>query len=202
MENFHKNDHNLLLSLKNGDKSAFKSIFDFYQKKLNYFIFSITKSEYATEEILQEVFIKIWTQRKKIDTTQSFNSFIYTIARNLTYNYLRGVANRESLKKELFKNVTYFNEQTKNAILSAEYEEIVSKIVDNLPKQKRNIFILSKQDGKSNQEIADLLGISPKTVKNHLWKTLQLIKIQLQPYITETIITSLFLVSYLLKYKG
>ncbi|MEE9363309.1 MAG: RNA polymerase sigma-70 factor [Cellulophaga sp.] len=194
MKKLDLNNEQILISLRNGDKKAFKIIFDMYQKKLFYFVFSITKSEYATEEILQEVFIKIWTLRETIDPTQSFSSFIHTIARNLTYNHLRSVASRKSLKMELWKNLTYLSEQTKNSILYNEYQAIVDDIVSSLPKQKRSIFILSKKEGKSNQEIADLLGITPKTVKNHLWKTLQTIKIQLQPHI-DTITTVLILIS-------
>lgn len=157
-----------------------------YQKKLFYFVFSFTKSEYATEEILQEVFIKIWAIRDTIDPSCSFNSFIYTIARNHTYNYLRSVANRESLKQELWGNLRCYNAQTENTILFNEYEDIVNNILDSLPLKKRHIFILSKQQGKNNQEIADLLGISKKTVKNHLWKTLKHIRTQLQPHIEVT----------------
>ncbi len=156
-----------------------------------YFVFSILKSDYAAEEVLQEVFIKIWTQREKINLSYSFHSFIYTIARNLTYNYLRTIASRESLKKELWKNITVLSEQTENTILFNEYESLVNTIVEDLPAQKRSIFILSKKEGKTNQEIADLLEISPKTVKNHLWKTLQTIRAKLQPHID--IITAVLL---------
>ena len=177
----------LLLSLKKGDKIAFKTIFKLYRPKLYYFVFSIAKSDYVTEEILQEVFITVWTKRKTIDVSSSFNSFVYTIAKNATYNHLRSIANRESLKQELWKNLSHIHDQTQNAILLAEYQDIVNDILENIPTQKRSIFVLSKQQGKSNQEIADLLGISPKTVKNHLWKTLQIIREQLQPHLVDTI---------------
>lgn len=157
----------------------------------------MTKSDYATEDLLQEVFIKIWLKREDINTEYSFDSFIYTIAKNLTYNYLRTIANQKSLKEELWRNLTYVNEQTENTLLLSEYEAIVDDILENLPVQKRSIFVLSKQQGKSNQEIADLLGISTKTVKNHLWKTLQIIKVQLQPHLTDTTISFVILLTFL-----
>ncbi len=193
-----KSDENiarLLLSLKNGERWAFQEIFDTYQKKLYYFVFSITKSDFATGDILQEVFIKVWLKRETIDLSGSFDSFIYTIARNHTYNHLRRVANQESLIKEVWRNLKYYNRQTEDSILLTEYQDIVNDIIENLSVKKRSIFILSKQQGKSNQEIADLLNISSKTVKNHLWKTLQLIRVQLQPYITDTIISFLLIVA-------
>jgi len=182
----------LLASLKKGNRAAFEAIFDLYENRLYYFVFSITKSEYATEEILQEVFIKIWTKKETIDPKRSFESFIFTIAKNLTYNYLRNIANQQSLKEEYWKNISSLNEETKDSILLAEYEDIVHDILQQIPTQKRSIYILSKQQGKSNKEIADLLGITQKTVKNHLWKTLQIIRAQLEPHITDSVYAILF----------
>jgi|TARA_R110000868_G_scaffold157160_2_gene384293 RNA polymerase sigma-70 factor (family 1) len=177
----------LLASLIKGNRSAFKTVFELYEKRLYYFIHSITKSDYATEEILQEVFIKIWTKKDTIDLDHSFEAFIFTIAKNSTYNYLRSIANQESLKKEYWKNISFLNEETENTILLEEYEGIVNDILQQIPTQKRSIFVLSKQHGKTNEEIADLLGITQKTVKNHLWKTLQIIRKELKPYMADTV---------------
>lgn len=177
----------MLASLKKGNKAAFKTVFELYEKRLYYFIHSITKSDYATEEILQEVFIKIWTKKETIDIRLSFDAFIFTIAKNATFNYLRSIANQESLKKEYWKNLSFLNEETENTILLGEYEEIVNDILQQIPTQKRSVFVLSKQQGKSNEEIADLLGITQKTVKNHLWKTLQIIRTELKPHMAESL---------------
>lgn len=195
MEKSDENINGVLISLKNGERWAFREIFETYQKRLYYFVFSITKSNFATEDILQEVFVKVWMKRETINLSCSFDSFIYTITRNHTYNHLRGIASRESLKKEVCRNLKHYNRQTEDSILLAEYQDIVNDILESIPVKKRSIFILSKQQGKSNQEIADLLNISPKTVKNHLWKTLQLIRVQLHPYITDTVITFLLIFS-------
>lgn len=182
MDDSNSKDKRLVNSLKKGSRSAFRAIFDLYEKRLYAFVFSITKSHYSTEELLQEIFIKLWQQREKIDTSLSFNAFIYTIARNLTYNHLRKIANRENLRQELWRNISYLND-VENQLIFSEYEDILEDILEQLPQKKRSIFILSRQEGKSNQEIADLLGISRKTVKNHLWKTMKIIKAQLQPHL-------------------
>lgn len=184
----------MLKSLKQGDKTAFNAIFTGYQRKLYCFIFSITKSKYNTEEILQAVFIKVWTNRAAIDPTKSFDSFIYTIAKNMTYNHLRAISNRKSLRQELWRNTSIGSRQTHNELLLSEYYSIVDDILETLPSQKRSIYVLSREQGKSNQEIAELLGIAPKTVKNHLWKTLQILKEQLQPYI----VISVFIICFFL----
>ncbi len=195
MEDCNIHIEGILNDLKKGDTAAFRTIFNTYSKKLYPFVFSMTKSRHATEDIIQEVFIKIWVNRETIDSQNSFNSFIYTIARNLTYNYLRNVANSEYLKQEMWKNISVLNSETENLLQLREYENILSTILKKLPEQKKKIFVLSKKQGKSNQEIAELLEISPKTVKNHLWKTLQLIKTQLQPYISDTVLIGLIFFS-------
>ena len=173
----------LLHSLRTGNRTAFRAIFDRYQKRVYRFAYSLTKSDYIAEEIVQEVFIKIWTGRETLKPDLSFEAFLFVITRNLTYNHLRSMANQRSLKEEFWKNIGESNKQTEDNILLAEYETIVEDILQNIPTQKRNIFILSRQQGKSNQEIANLLGISQKTVKNHLWATLQIIRRQLGPHL-------------------
>lgn len=182
MDNSNAAHISIIKGLRGGSRPDFRTIFNLYEKRLYAFVFSITKSHYSTEELLQEIFIKLWQKREEIDTSKSFNAFIYTIARNLTYNYLRKIANQENLKQELWKNISCIND-VEDQLIFSEYEDILEDILANLPQKKRSVFILSRQEGKSNQEIADLLGISQKTVKNHLWQTLKLIKTQLQPHL-------------------
>lgn len=194
MDNSEARQKKIISLLKKGEQSAFREIFHLYEKKLYAFVFTITKSHYSTEELLQEIFIKLWQERERIDTSLSFNAFVYTIARNLTYNHLRKIANQENLKQEMWRNISYLND-VENHIIYSEYEDILEDILMQIPQRKRSIYILSKQEGKTNEEIADLLGISQKTVKNHLWKTLQTIKSQLEPYLG-ILISAFFLFTF------
>lgn len=184
--------------LKAGNPRAFKQIFLCYEKRLYFFVFSITKSEYIAEEILQEVFIKIWTNRESIDINRSFESFIFTITRNLTYNYLRDASRREAIRNVLWSNVVAQHQKVESNLIFEEYKDIVEDIIQNLPVQKRSIYQLSRQEGKSNSEIAAILGISPKTVRNHLWNTMSTIRSQLKPYIDDT----LRLIAYVVLFLG
>ena len=183
-----KDQRKLVLALKKGDISAFEQFFYLYEKNLQYFVWSLTKSQYVAEEIVQEVFIKLWTRRETLDPSRSVKSLLYTMAHNLAFNHLRDAANRADLRQELWHNVVSAQNQTENTILSSEFESLVEEILESLPAQKRSIYILSRREGKSNQEIADLLGITPKTVKNHLWRTLQYIRERLQPYVDVAIL--------------
>lgn len=191
MKKFGQQHPAIITSFIQGDQEAFRFVFNFFYKKLYGFVYKITKSDYSTQEIIQEVFIKLWSIRASIEMSESFDAFVYTITRNLTYNFLRDASKKESLKKELWEAIKMEQYHTENIFQSKEYEEIIDDIVSHLPKKKRIIYVLSRQQGKSNQEIADLLGISKKTVKNHLWKTLQLIKIQLEPHLQTLILVYL-----------
>lgn len=181
------NSIELIQSLKAGNPLAFKKVFVLYERKLQFFVFSLTKSDYISEEIVQEVFTKVWTLRESLDPARSFESFIFTMTRNMTYNYLRDASRRESIRQELWTNIAAQHQNVESDVILAEYNDIVDDIVRNLPQQKRSIYELSRQQGKSNSEIADILGISKKTVKNHLWKTMTIIRSQLEPYMEDTI---------------
>lgn len=177
----------LVHGLKAGNPLAFREVFMLFEKRLHLFVLSITKSEYIAEEIIQEVFIKVWMNKDELNTDLSFDSYIFTLTRNLTYNYLRDAARREAIRAELWENITVHHQQVDADLIFEEYKEIVDDIVRNLPQQKRSIYHLSRKQGKSNSEIADILGITPKTVKNHLWSIMSTIRSQLKPYMEETL---------------
>lgn len=184
----------IIEGLKAGNSDSFKEVFILFEKKLYYFVFSITKSEYIAEEIIQEVFIKVWENRESLDPSRSFDSFIYTMTRNLTYNYLRDASHRQSIQNELWTNINHHYLQVEEEVILAEYQELVQEIVRDLPQQKRSIYQMSREQGKSNSEIAYILGLSPKTVKNHLWETMRIIKSKLGPYLENSIRMLIFFI--------
>ncbi|UGU14906.1 RNA polymerase sigma-70 factor [Sinomicrobium kalidii] len=184
----------MLKGFSEGDRAAFRAIFELMEQRLHAFVFSYTKSDYIAEEIVQEVFIKIWERRAEIKLRGSFSSLLYTMAKNRTLNYLRNASQRAAIRDELWKNISRLQEDTEAEVILSEYRQILDDIVEHLPQKKRSIYIMSREEGKTNAEIADILGISPKTVKNHLWKTFETIKIQLRPHLENTI-KLLFLLS-------
>ncbi|WP_461534217.1 RNA polymerase sigma-70 factor [Sinomicrobium sp.] len=176
-------DIELIKGIKRGDRIAFGRLFILMRKKLYFFVLSYTKSGYAADEIVQEVFIRIWQKREKIKPA-TFYTLIFVMARNLTYNYLRDTMRRETAREELWEAVTKSksHNQTETQLYYKEYCAIVGDIVNQLPVQKRKIYRLSREQGKSNAEIAAILGITTKTVKNHLWKTMTVIKRGIRPF--------------------
>src|SRR5690625_1839787 len=177
----------LVSSLKAGNPLAFRQVYMLFEKRVFGFVYSITKSEYVSEEIVQEVFIRIWSQRETLDPERAFDSYIFTVARKLTYNYLRDASRRESIRNELWANVSAMHRQVEADLALAEYKTIVDNIVNKLPPRERLIYQLSRQEGKSNSETADILGSSPTTVNNHQRHTTATIRSQIQPHLEDTL---------------
>lgn len=177
-----KVDIKLVRAVKEGDVEAFEKLFKILHDRVYYFVFSYAKSTYVADEIVQEVFIRIWQKRADIKPL-TFTTLLFTIAKNLTFNHLRDTFRRESAKQELWDNINAQYEQIEHKMRLEEYQQIIDKAVDTLSEKKKLIYHLSKEVGKTNSEIAEILGISPKTVKNHLWKTMDIIKSHLRPHI-------------------
>ncbi|MFY9152671.1 MAG: RNA polymerase sigma-70 factor [Prolixibacteraceae bacterium] len=166
----------VLLQLADGIPAAIEELYYFYYPRLYNFSKKILKLEDGIDDILQEVFIKIWQNKQNIRTSATFNAFIFTITRNLLLNELRSRLNNQKIKEKVGKlaiAVEYsFFEQT-------EYHDLKEKVdlaINELPIRQKEIFILSRIDGFSHKEIAEKLAINSKTVEYHIAKAIILLK--------------------------
>ncbi|MDN5215255.1 RNA polymerase sigma-70 factor [Fulvivirgaceae bacterium BMA12] len=163
-----------------GDALAFEELFNKYYKKLKRFAYQITKSDYLAEEITQEVFVNIWVNRHQVDPTLSFNGYLFRATKNLTLNYLKRIARSEKARNEFWNNLEQARNDVSEHVMHGEYSQCFEAAIKKLPKQKQLIFKLSREEGKSHHEIAQELGISKNTVKNHMVSALKSIKSYLQ----------------------
>ncbi len=166
----------IIRRLKNEDKSAVDDLFAYYYPRLYHFSKSILKIENGIDDILQEVFVKIWLNRQKIVNHETFNAYIYTITKNEVLNLIRSNLRDHTFKDQLFQHAVA--EEYQNS-LPLEYEEIkagIDKIVANLPEKRQRVFVLSRNEGLSNKEIAQQLNISEKTVEDHITHAIRQIK--------------------------
>lgn len=190
-----KSNTELVKLLKKDDMKAFDIIYKKYSRRLYGFVFRYIKQEADTEEIVQDVFIKIWKCRNKMDVYSSFESFLFTIAHNATVNLLKKRATEQKYVEHV-KSLQIINESYE---LTDEihYKELMQKfqgLVNELSPRQKEIFQLSREDGLSNKEIADKLGISIQTVKNHLVTTLSFLKSKLD---NNLLISGLFISLFL-----
>ncbi len=185
-----KSNRELLLLIQKDDRVAFYRLYERYGKRLYGFVLGFLKQEVDAEEIVQEVFIKIWESRNKIDVYSSFEAYIFTIAYNATISLLRKriIENRylEHLKSVQLENSPEIIEE----IQFQELNKKVKSLLNQLTPRQKEIFLLSREEGLSHREIAEKLNISVLTVKKHIANTLSFLKSNLD---NSLIISLLFL---------
>jgi RNA polymerase sigma-70 factor (family 1) len=137
----------------------------------------LVKQAAVAEEILQDVFVKIWEKREMLDNQKSFRSFLYTIAKNLVVDLFRRAAlDRRMLEKFIIDNTEFYNPFEGIDDPEEESKAIVQTALDILPPQRKKIYMLVKLEGKSYGEVAELLGISTSTINDHVVKATKSLK--------------------------
>ena len=180
-------DQLLIRRLVKGDENAFKKVYAAYYDKLYSYCLRFVKSEELAREILQDVFVKLWSHREHINPALSLNAYLYKITRNHTLDFLKKVARDHQLKEELMLSVALSHNQEENNLIYAEYNALANQAIQHLPMQRRLIFQLSRRDGLSYEEIANTLGISKNTVKVQMLRALKSIREYLQMHTDLTI---------------
>jgi len=175
-----KSNSDLIGLLNEGDIVAFDAIYAQYCHRLYGFVLRYLKNREDTEEIVQEVFLKIWEARQRINSFSSFDSFIFTIAYNSTITLLRKrvteqkYLNNIRLRQEIASTPDLIDE-----IQFKELDERVHSLINRLTPRQQEIFRLSRDERLTHDQIAQKLNISSNTVKNHIVATLAFLKSEL-----------------------
>lgn len=169
-------DAQLLLRLKGGDALAFGLIYDRYKDRLGHNLLHLLKSDILVEEVLQDVFLKIWEQRASIDPTRSFKAYLYRIAENRVYDFFRKAAKERGILQEIIAANSELYTHVEEALLRKENSELLNDVLARLPYQRKRIFVACKLEGKSYKEVAEEFGISTTTVNDHIQKAMQYLK--------------------------
>jgi len=155
----------LLLRLKKGDHRAFDIVFSMYYRKIYYFCCRYFYSKEDAEEIVQEIFVKIWLKKQSIDLEKNFEQYVYAIAKNHILNDIRNKMSNRSRLQEYNLQQKGWNNAVEEEIYFNELENIFYEAIKTLPARRKEIFILNRVKGLSNKEISERLDISVKTVE-------------------------------------
>jgi len=150
-----------------GDVHSFDQLYYAYDRKVYSFALSFLKNKSEAEEVTQEVFMNLWRFRGQIDENQDFNSYLFKIAYNAVCKVFRKKASQRRQAEHIVKN--YILEDT-STDLEIEYRnlmDILDKLVEELPPQQKAVFLMKTKDNLENEQIANALGITLKTVENH-----------------------------------
>jgi RNA polymerase sigma-70 factor (family 1) len=166
LENLNYSDDNKLLvsSLKDGDRQAFSKLYHHYVPKLYNHIFRICKSETLAEDIVHDVFVKVWENRSNLNENLSFQSYLFTIAKNHLLNLIKRASKEQDICKELILGSKVSFNYTEHAVQFNETNTFLNEAIEKLSPQKKIIFKLCKNEGLTYEEIATKLGITKGTV--------------------------------------
>ena len=174
ISNIARSDFELLFRTHYSDLCAYANV---YLKDLD-----------AAEELVQEVFFKLWSKRDSIEITSSMQSYLFRAVRNSSLNLIKHINIREEYKAHNEREISHNEMEHYDGMEASELELKISKAIDELPTERRKIFIMSRYDGLKYSEIAEKLGISPKTVENQMGKALKYMREHLKEYLTYLII--------------
>lgn len=169
-------EKDLLLRLRDGEEYAFERLYRLYSKRIFVNILKLVNDEDQAQEILQDVFVKIWNHRKNIDPERSFSSYLFSIAKNLVRDFFRKAAHDRKLQAMLIANGTELYDHIESALYHKESTAILQVAIEALPLQRKRIFTLCKMEGKSYGEVAAIMGITVSTVGNQLVKATRSVK--------------------------
>jgi RNA polymerase sigma-70 factor (family 1) len=169
-----ENEAQLVKSLSKGNLLAFNTLFREYSGRLYRFAYGYLKSEAESEELVQEVFMKIWEKRAELKKELSFKSYLFTIAFNIIRKHFR----TRKYISEYFKSRIWddLDTETSQKITYDSLYQYITELVNQLPERRKEIFIKSRFEGLNIKEIAEELEISHKTVENQLTDALKFIR--------------------------
>lgn len=165
-----KSDETLLAGIKNGDQQSLEVLFEKYYYRLCDFAFYFVRSFDLTEEIVSDVFLKIWRNRRRLSATGNFKAYIYTAVRNQALNYIEKEQNQNLLESldDLDQEVTSERYHPEQELLFKEFKNRIEAFINTLPPRRRLIFKLSRLEGFTYREIAEIMSISVNTVQNQM----------------------------------
>ncbi|MDW8850818.1 RNA polymerase sigma-70 factor [Flavobacterium sp. MMLR14_040] len=180
MKNDDYSDNNVLIeALRNGDEKAYAYLIDTYHHKLCVYANSLVKNIYSAEDIVQNVFIKVWEQRTRLKSDYALKSFLYKLVYNEFIDLYRKNQSLFSLEKSYYDalNSIVFEDDSESF---QRVLNVVNKEIQNLPPKCKEVFILSKKEGLTNIEIAEHLDVSVKTVEAQITKAFSILRTSLE----------------------
>jgi RNA polymerase sigma-70 factor (family 1) len=179
--NSNSDQSKLLYELSQGNELAFTKLYNEYKNVVFSTALKITKSRILAEEVVQDVFLKIWQNHKNLTEITNIENYLFIISRNHIFDMIKKIARDTSLVVDSnYKNTS--TNDTEDAIKDDQYNIILNQIVDQLPPQQQKIYKMAKWDGLSHQKIGEDLGISTETVKKHMAQALKFVRTKISPY--------------------
>ena len=163
-------------SIAGGDEGAFKCIYNKYHGSLYHYSLKFVRSDELAKEIVHDVFLKLWESRSGLKRELSLKGYLLKICKNHILNLLKRATREASIKTEILRCSGNSYNDAEGAIHYADYYRFALQAIENLPPQRQIIFRMCKIEGRSHEEVAERLGISKGTVRDHMLKASRYVK--------------------------
>lgn len=165
------NDTDLAIKIRAGDKKAFREMYDRYHVQMYYIAKKYVKSPDLAQDAVQDIFVKFWEKRDRINHAKSIKGFLFTMLRNHLLNMIRDRKDEIVSMSDIESKKLPHRNLTDDELIYKEYHDIVKEGLKELSDRKREVFELRTLQGHSNSEVADLLNINIRTVKTHFYNS-------------------------------
>ena len=160
-------DSRLIALLREGDPLSFEILFQKYYVRFYNFVFNLTKNSQTAEDIIQNVFMKIWINRASLRPDQSIHNYIYVLSKREMLNHIRDRKAYVQVERLVMAEQPS-EEVTDQSMSLKELDERIRRFIADMPEQRRKVFLLSRYRGLTNKEIAEMMGLSVRTVDRHI----------------------------------
>ncbi|WP_295121381.1 RNA polymerase sigma factor [uncultured Chitinophaga sp.] len=184
MELIPRSEKELLRQAAEGNQASFSSLFHTYKHKLYGVLLRMTDSAEMTEDIIQDVFLKLWKNREELPAIEHFSAYLFRMAQNQALNAFKRRAREYQYIASLQEPITGAEAETNISL--QEVKAKLESAVQQLPPKQKQVFTLSRDKGLKHEEIAREMNISPATVNNHMIEALRSLRKQIGPYLYTT----------------
>ena len=167
------NIDDILIGISHSDYTSFNRLFIHYYSRLCAYVAGITHDDFASEDIVQELFVKLWINREKIEIKENIPAYLFKSSKNAALNYLRSERNKNSALERVPLDTSCSNE---DELDHDEFLSSLEKCINKLPARSKEVFLLHRFEGLKQKEISEKLNISVQTIKNQIWKSLQFLR--------------------------
>lgn len=169
-------DKKWVKGLRKGKAECLQKLFHKYHHALYYHALDFVKSPQQAEDIVQEVFVKVWEKRNQLKPELSFKAYLFCITKNHVINQLQKISREMKAKQYITHHTVTYHNQAEEQVIYADYEAIAQKALNELPAKRKMVFTLHRIEGRKYDEIAAQLNISKNTVRDHVVKAEKSIK--------------------------
>ncbi|HWW42120.1 MULTISPECIES: RNA polymerase sigma-70 factor [Pedobacter] len=175
MEKLTKDEHYWIDEFRKGNEKALAYFFRLHYRSLCYFVSKMIQDDAEAEDIAAISFIKLWDRKDSFEKNENIKAFLFITCRNASLNFLKQLERRTIRQEEYVRHLSDIDDVVLNQVVESEFLNVLNQEVEQLPEQCSKVFSMIYFEGKKTDEIAEIMGISVKTVRNYKSRAIEIL---------------------------